>query len=414
MFSAFEWTVATRYLRARRQEGFISVIAWFSLLGIMLGVATLIIVMSVMNGFRQEMLTSILGVNGHVTIHGSSASLPDYGQVAEAAAKVEGVRRVTPIIEGQVMATGRGNATGAVVRGIGPEDFAKRPILANNIVDGKFADFRGNDAVLVGERLARDLGLRVGDKLTLISPQGNVTALGTVPRERGYRIVGLFKVGNYLYDSRYVFMPLDAAQIYFKLPAAVTYLDLVIDDPDRAVARARAVYDALGPRVRVYPWQASQGAYFNAVQVERNVMFVILTLIIVVAAFNVISSMIMLVKDKSRDIAILRTMGATRRMILRIFFIAGSSIGAIGTFAGFVLGLVFASNIDAIGNIVEAITGTEVFAEEVYFLSRLPAVIDPGEVATVVILGLALSIAATIYPSIRAARLDPVEALRYE
>jgi lipoprotein-releasing system permease protein len=312
------------------------------------------------------------------------------------------------------MATGRGNATGAVVRGIGPEDFAKRPILANNIVDGKFADFRGNDAVLVGERLARDLGLRVGDKLTLISPQGNVTALGTVPRERGYRIVGLFKVGNYLYDSRYVFMPLDAAQIYFKLPAAVTYLDLVIDDPDRAVARARAVYDALGPRVRVYPWQASQGAYFNAVQVERNVMFVILTLIIVVAAFNVISSMIMLVKDKSRDIAILRTMGATRRMILRIFFIAGSSIGAIGTFAGFVLGLVFASNIDAIGNIVEAITGTEVFAEEVYFLSRLPAVIDPGEVATVVILGLALSIAATIYPSIRAARLDPVEALRYE
>ncbi|MAF47296.1 MAG: lipoprotein-releasing ABC transporter permease subunit [Rhodospirillales bacterium] len=414
MFSAFEWMMAMRYLRARRQEGFISVIAWFSLLGIGLGVATLIIVMSVMNGFRQELLTRILGVNGHLSVYGTAPSMPDYEKLSTQVAKLPGVLKVTPIIEGQVMASANGQAGGALVRGIAPADLAKRPIIADNIVIGGLKDFRGKDGVLIGTRLARNLGLRVGDKITLISPKGNITAFGTVPRMRAYRVAGLFNVGMHEYDSSFIFMPLPAAQIYFKLPKAVNYLDVVIDDPDAARAMAGAVFRALGGKGQVLDWQRKNSSFFNAIQVERNVMFLILTLIIVVAAFNIISSLIMLVKDKGRDIAILRTMGATRGMIMRVFFLSGASVGVIGTFFGLGLGLAFAENIETIRQWLQGLTGTELFAAEIYFLSHLPAIVDPGEVTAVVLMGLGLSILATIYPSWRAARLDPVEALRYE
>ncbi|MBO33231.1 MAG: lipoprotein-releasing system transmembrane subunit LolC [Rhodospirillaceae bacterium] len=414
MIKAFEWMVAMRYLRARRQEGFISVIAWFSLLGIMLGVATLIIVMSVMNGFRQELLTRILGVNGHLSVYSDTHILKDYENLAAKISQTEGVIKVTPIIEGQVMASANGQATGAMVRGMRLIDIKRRPILADNIKKGGLEDFKGSDKVLIGTRLARNLSLRIGDKITLISPKGNMTAFGTVPRMKAYRIAAVFNVGMHEYDSSFIFMPLPTAQKYFKLLKAVNYLDVVIAHPDEARQRGREVWRKIGRQGRIYDWQQTNSSFFNAIQVERNVMFLILTLIIVVAAFNIISSLIMLVKDKGRDIAILRTMGATRGMIMRIFLISGASVGVIGTLAGFALGLAFAENIEMIRQWIQGLTGTDLFAAEIYFLSQLPAVVDPTEVTYVVLMGLGLSFLATIYPSWRAARLDPVEALRYE
>ena len=413
MFSVFEWMVAMRYLRARRQEGFISVIAWFSLIGIALGVATLIIVMSVMNGFRQELLTRILGLNGHLSIYGQNYELTGYDPLAEKARKIADVVAVTPIVEGQVMATARGVAKGAVVRGIRPRDLVRRALVAENIHSGSLAEFK-DDRVLIGNRLASRLGLVVGDQITLISPKGNVTAFGTVPRMRAYRLAGTFEVGMHEYDSSFIFMPLKTAQVYFRLPGAVTNLEIFIDDPDHARQVGRKIMAATGGKGRIHDWQQANSSFFNAIQVERNVMFLILTLIIVVAAFNIISSMIMLVKDKGRDIAILRTMGATRGMIMRIFFLSGASVGIIGTLAGFALGLAFAANIETIRQWIQGLTGGELFAAEIYFLSQLPAVVDPKEVVVVVLMGLGLSFLATLYPSWRAARLDPAEALRYE
>jgi lipoprotein-releasing system permease protein len=415
MFSAFEWMMAMRYLRARRQEGFISVIAWFSLVGIALGVATLIIVMSVMNGFREELLNRILGINGHLSVYGPVAGrMTDYQPLTDELKKLEGVVSVNPLIEGQVMASSKGVAKGAIVRGITQEDLAERKIVATNIKQGSVSAFEGEDVIIIGTRLAQSMGVGVGGKVTLISPQGNVTAFGSVPRLRSFTVVATFEIGMYEYDSGFVFMPLSAAQIYFRMPEAVSNLEVFIDNPDNAPDMTREVLQALGGQVRVHDWQRANASFFNAIQVERNVMFLILTLIILVAAFNIISSLIMLVKDKGRDIAILRTMGATRGSIMRIFLIAGAAVGVIGTMGGFALGLSFASNIETIRRWIEGFTGNDLFAAEIYFLSKLPAVVDPTEVTAIVLMGLGLSFLATLYPSWRAARIDPAEALRYE
>ncbi len=415
MFSAFEWMMALRYLRARRQEGFISVIAWFSLVGIALGVATLIIVMSVMNGFRQELLERILGINGHLSVYGPVVGkMTDYEPTIAKLRELDGVVSVNPLIEGQVMASARGVAKGAIVRGIRREDLAARKIVADNIVRGSLQSFEGNNVVVIGARLARSMGVTVGDDITLISPKGNVTAFGTVPRMRAFKLVATFDIGMFEYDSGFVFMPLEAAQIYFRMPGAVSNVEVFIDNPDAAPRIGPSIQQALGGQASVHDWQRANASFFNAIQVERNVMFLILTLIILVAAFNIISSLIMLVKDKGKDIAILRTMGATKGMIMRIFLIAGASVGIIGTMAGFALGLSFAANIETIRRWIEGFTGTDLFAAEIYFLSQLPAVVDPTEVTAVVIMGLGLSFLATIYPSWRAARIDPAEALRYE
>ncbi|MEQ8503720.1 MAG: lipoprotein-releasing ABC transporter permease subunit [Rhodospirillales bacterium] len=408
--------MALRYLRARRQEGFISVIAWFSLLGIALGVATLIIVMSVMNGFREELLGRILGLNGHLSVQGQFRELKGFDPIADSVRDLRDVVSVTPLIEGQAMATANGTAQGALVRGIRPNDLTRRKLIADNITRGSVDDFTsGGKNVVIGERLAQKMGLRVGDKITLISPKGSATAFGTVPRTAAYRIAATFEVGMYEYDSSFVFMDLADAQVYFRYPKeAVSSLEVFIKDPDDALEVKQRIAGTTKGIGRIHDWQQANASFFNAIQVERNVMFLILTLIILVAAFNIISSMIMLVKDKGRDIAILRTMGATRGMVMRVFLIAGASVGVIGTVAGSILGIAFANNIESVRQWIQGLTGTDLFAAEIYFLSQLPAVIDWNEVIAVIAMALGLSFLATIYPSWRAARTDPAEALRYE
>ncbi|RVT95409.1 lipoprotein-releasing ABC transporter permease subunit [Rhodovarius crocodyli] len=417
MFGAFERMVAFRYLRARKGERFVSVIAIFSLVGIALGVATLIIVMSVMNGFRQELLTRILGLNGHLGVHSMQGGpIPDYDALTARIRAVPGVVQAAPIIEGQVLVTGdRGGAGGGLARGIKPDDLRARAIVASNIRAGRLDDFGPDDSIVIGTRLAARMGLTVGDRITLVSPQGRATVLGTIPRTRSYRVVALFEIGMHEYDSTFVFMPLSSAQTYFQVPDAASQIEVFVSDPSRVSATTNAIRQALGANnYRILDWQSLNSSFFGAVQVQRNVMFLILTLIIIVAAFNIISSLIMLVKDKGRDIAILRTVGATQGAVMRIFLLAGASVGVTGTLIGFGLGMVFCVNIERIRQFVQYLSGTELFSPEVYFLAQLPAVVDPMDVVQAVGMGLVTSLLATLYPSWRAARTDPVVMLRNE
>ena len=412
-FGIFEWLLAFRYLRARRREGFISVIAGFSFLGIMLGVATLIIVMSVMNGFRTELLDRILGLNGHLFVRGVSTYVTDFDTKADEIAKLPGVISATPIVEGQVMASSRSNAQGGLVRGISEANLKRLSVVSDHIVLGSLDNF-GKDNVAIGDRFARNLGLTVGDSITLLSPRGAITPFGTAPRVKAYTIAAIFKIGMSEYDSSIIFMPLHEAQTYFRTGDGVTALEIMVKKPDNVDQLAPKVGAIAGPGTDVITWQESNHTFFSALQVERNVMFLILTLILIVAALNIVSGLIMLVKDKGRDIAVLRTMGATRGSVMRIFFISGAAIGVAGTLAGFALGTAFCLNIESLRQFLSALTGTELFNPEIYFLSHMPAEIDVSEVVSVVGMSLFLSFAATLYPAWRAASLDPVEALRYE
>ncbi len=416
MFNAFERAVAGRYLRARRGERFVSVIAIFSLIGIALGVATLIIVMSVMGGFQTDLLNRILGFNGHLGVYGQTVPLHDYQRATDTIRAVPGVTFAAPVVDGQVLLSGpRGQSTGGFVRGMTEADIRHIPSIAGHIAEGTLDDFKGEDAIAIGVGLAGKFGLQAGDDLTLISPQGAATAFGTVPRVRAYKVVAVFRVGMNEYDTNFVFLPLHAAQIFFQQPGQATQIEVFADNPDNVSRIAARIRQALsGTPVRVVDWEQSNNSFFAAVQVEKNVMFLILTLIILVAAFNVVSSLIMMVKDKTRDIAILRTIGAGRGAVMRIFLMCGASVGVTGTLLGVVVGVLFCLNIQRIQGWVEAITGARVFNPEIYFLSHLPARLDPGEVLQVTAMALGLSLVATLYPSWRAARTDPVEALRHE
>jgi len=414
IFSAFERLVAMRYLRARRKEGFISVIAGFSLLGIALGVATLIIVMAVMNGFREELLGRILGVNGHLTVASLDGNIKDFDDLDERLRSIDGVQAVIPQVQGQVMVTAQDKARGGVARGIRLDDLSQRKIIADNIVRGNIASLDDEDTVIIGSRLAQALRLGVGDSITLVSPSGNTTVIGMVPRLKSYRIGALFEVGMYEYDSSFIYMPLSSAQTFFRTGDTVNAVEVFLQNPQKMLNVRAEIEEAAGTRFRTYDWQQSNASFFNAIKVERNVMFLILSLIILVAAFNILSGQTMLVKDKGRDIAVLRTMGATQGMILRVFFLSGASIGLMGTLIGFILGLSFASNIESIRQALQNLTGTELFSAEIYFLSQLPAKVDTVEVAQVVGMALFWSFLAPLWPAWRAAKLDPVEALRYE
>ncbi|HEX5281537.1 MAG TPA: lipoprotein-releasing ABC transporter permease subunit [Micropepsaceae bacterium] len=413
-FSGFEWLVAGRYLRARRQESFISVISGFSLIGIALGVATLIIVMSVMNGFRAELLGRILGLNGHIIVQSVTGSIPDYDASVARIRQIQGVTGATPFIEGQVLVNGQGESFGALVRGLTPDDLKRLTAVSSTIRPDVLAHFGTDDSVILGGRLAQRLGLAPGMTVTLIAPNGDVTPFGSTPRIKTYRVAGTFNIGMSEYDQTYIFMPLKEAQLFFGLGDAVQGIEVMVAQPDNVAAWHLPVQRAAGPGARLVDWQQMNSSLFGALNVERNVMFLILTLIILVAALNIISGLIMLVKDKGGDIAILRTMGASKGAVMRVFFIAGAFIGTTGTLLGVLIGIVFCANIERIRQFLSNITGTTLFDPTIYFLSQMPAKIDPYEVISVIVMALSLSFLATLYPSWRAARLDPVEALRYE
>lgn len=414
MFSKTERMLAFRYLKSRKRTGFVSVIAGFSFLGIMLGVATLIIVMSVMNGFKEELMTRVLGINGQLGVY------PSFGPYLEKAdekvavmQQIKNITHVVPVVDGQVMVSSDNASAGVMVRGMAKEDFKKRTLLNDNYNGLDIEEFLDSQIIL-GHRLARRLALRAGDTVSLVSPKGNITAFGTIPKMKAYTVLGTFDSGMSEYDGNFIFMPIEEAKKFFMTGDRVSHLEVFTNKGADFEKIAESSFDKIGRDAQIHDWRYSNQAFFNAIEVERNVMFLILTLIIIVAAFNMISGLIMLVQDKTKDIAVLRTMGMSRGAIQRIFLMSGLTVGVLGTMAGFVLGLLFCENIDAIKEFLEGLSGRELFSAEIYFLSHLPAKVDMQEVVLVVLMSLVLSLLATLYPSYKASKTDPVEALRYE
>jgi lipoprotein-releasing system permease protein len=417
-FCGWERSIAIRYLLTKRSHGGVALISVISFAAIALAVASLIITMSIMNGFRSELSAKILGFNGHAYVVGGAATPEDRAAMVRRIRAVPGVTQAIPLIESQALAQGPVAVSGAVVRGVTPEDLKATPIIANNIKVGDLKGFGvgddGGDDVLIGEKLAQTLGLNVGDSVSLISPTGGETVFGALPPAKSYRVGGIFSVGMSEYDQTFIYMPLTQAQLFFGRGSAVDFIEVRVADPDKAPAMKGALAAAAGPGAVVTDWTERNSAYFGALQVERNVMRMIFMFIVALAALNIISGLVMLVKNKGRDIAILRTIGAGRGAILRIFFMAGASIGLAGTLAGLLFGLVFCLNIETIQKFIEWLTGVQVFNADVYFLAHVPAKVDWLEVTGVSLWALGASFLFTLLPAWRASRLDPVEALRYE
>lgn len=415
-FAPFEWMLALRYLRARRRESFISVISMFSLIGVALGVATLIVVMSVMNGFHTTLLDRVLGFSSHIKIFSfQDSKVTDFENIAATVREVDGVTRVAPYVEGQVLASAGDAATGVLIRGLTETDLKSLSLVSGNIIEGTLDGFGANTGIAIGYRLARILRVQLGDPVELIAPHGAITPFGMTPRIKSYPVTAIFSVGMSEYDAAFAFLPLAESQAFFNLgDDAVTAIEVMVADPGKVGPVRRAIENRFTEPMYVVDWRTLNKTYFDVLQVENNVMFIILTLIIVVASFNIISGLIMLVKDKGQDIAVLRSMGVTKGAIMRVFLITGSAIGIVGTVAGVLLGITVSLNIENIRQGLQWLLNTELFPAEFYYLAELPSQIEPGEVTAVAVISLTISFLATLYPSWRAARLDPVEALRYE
>ena len=417
-FGVWERMLAGRYLRARRSQGGVALISLISFIGITLAVAVLIIVMSVMNGFRSELLGRILGFQGHAFVAGAVLDGPALNPAVQRIRKAPGVVEAIPVLQGQVLAMGPNQVTGAIVRGVNPLDVAQTPIIAGNITHGSLKGYGqgeyGGDVILVGDRLAQGLGVKAGDPLTLVSPSGGATVFGGSPVQKTFTVGGTFTVGMSQYDQAYIYMPLQQAQLFLGREGSVDEIEVRLANPDNAEHMKAALQRAAGPMAVVTDWTQRDTSFWGALKVERNVMRLILLLLIAIAAMNIISGLIMLVKNKGRDIAILRTMGAGQGAVLRIFMMSGGAVGIAGTLAGLVVGVLFCLYISPIQGFVEWVTGQQVFASDVYFLSRIPAKVDWAEVAFIVIFSMGMSLLATLPPSWNASRLDPVEALRYE
>ena len=411
-FGSLEWHIAGRYLRAKRRESFISIIAGISFLGIMLGVATLIVVMAVMTGFRADLLDRILGVNGHATIRPHETRFIDRNVLAAQLQKLEGVVMATPLVDGQAMLSSGDAARGVLLRGLPVEKLQELPSLKDNVIDGSLAALAQPKTIAVGARLAERYGFQIGQNISLISPRGTITPFGTAPRLRQFKLVAIFRVGLSEYDLNFTFASIETASSFFGFGPHQGAIDVIIDDPDLIDMRAPQLRAAAGDDTYLTDWKQSNRTLAGALEVERNVMFLILTMILLVAALNIISGLIMLVRDKGRDIAVLRSMGASRGMVMRIFFITGASIGVVGTLAGLAAGVLFSTYIEEIRQFLIWSTGANLFPAEIYFLERMPARILPADVLQIALMALTLSFLSTLYPAWRAASMEPVELLR--
>lgn len=415
ILSRYERMIARRYLLPGKGEGFIFLVASISLFAVMLGVAALVIVMSVMNGFRAELFDKVVGLNGHAVIQVYGGRLENWQPLLEQARRTPGVTSATPLIEQPMMASHNGRVEGVLLRGMRVEDFSNNPLIRDNIRAGALATVRpGSENVAIGSRLAELLGVSIGDQISLITPEGRSTPFGTVPRIVDYNVSAIFEIGLYDFDRAYVLMPMEEAQAFLMLDNAIGMIEVQTDAPDRVAEIVRPIAQAAPAGTIITDWQQMNSELFEALQVERVAMFVVLSIIVLVAVFNILSSLIMLVRAKTRDIAILRTMGAARSSLMKVFVTVGVTIGALGIVAGLGLGALFLFYRQSVVEFVQFVTGQNLWDPSIRFLTELPSKTDPVEIAAIVIMAMVLSFLATLYPAWKAASTDPVQVLRYE